>query len=224
MKKQWAITTIILILSAVFISNCNRAHNPAIALLPVFTPAPVYTVTPVLTPTPCAASNVSYSSLTYSINSGLSMTAGDFLITTEANYLANYWSWAPAGNPTPTPVPVDFSKQIVIGVMSAPACSYSERSVTNITTDCNVVSINITTINSYCPGMPIMNCGSQSGTIWYVVNANNLPVVGIYTTKNACPQTTTVTTGPFAPTPASSPVQVIFLMTPGIMATVTPVP
>ncbi len=200
MKKQSAITVLILILMIIFISNCNRPSSTVIA------PVPVPTSTPVFTPTTCVPGNVNYSSLNYGTVSGLALPAGDYIITTEAFYLANYTGYAPAGSPTPTPVPVDFNKQIIIGVMITGGCMSDARGLTNITTDCNNVYINITTTNSWCPGEPTCFAIMQPVTGWYVMNKTNLPIVGKYIFVDNCTGTTTTTIGPFAPTPASSPV------------------
>jgi len=208
MKKQWAITAIILVLVAAFISNCNNTHNPAIALI-----VPI-------TPTPCAAGNVSYSNLSY----GTTLPLGYYIITSQAFYLANYSEWAPAGTPTPTPVPVDFSKQMVIGVITNPGCGCcgeASNSLTNITTDCSKVSVVIQSTNSYCGG-PMCEMYIGSGISWYVMNKTSLPFVGQFMYTDSCTGATTTATAPFVAAPNSTPVINVYIPLPP--ATPTPIP
>ncbi len=170
---------------AVVISSCGTHKTPA---------SPVV----LQTPSPCATFSVNYSPLAYTS----ALAAGDYIISSEAVYLANYAGFAAAGSPTPTPVPVDFTLKTVIGVMRTGGCQAPSRALTGITDNCNSVGINISSTNSFCPGGPMCYAIMVPFTQWVVMDKTSLPVIANSTFIDRCYGTTTTSTDIFGvPTP-----------------------
>lgn len=204
MKNKGFVLTAAVIALFTFILSCGTHKSPNTITSPLGFSTPI----------PCALSNYNYSALNY----GTSLPVYDYIITTEADYLANYSGWASAGTPTPTPVPVDFNKQTVIGVMVTGGCQSPTRGLSNITTNCNSVIIDISTINSWCPGGVQCYAIMMPETRWYVMDKTYLPIMGQYTNIDECTGVTTTSTGVFAPPYPTGTMPVLQL------PTVTPTP
>ncbi|MGD0566283.1 MAG: hypothetical protein ABSA34_03005 [Candidatus Goldiibacteriota bacterium] len=161
---------------------------------------PVNTPTATATPTPflCPGAVVNYSTLAY----GSTLAAGNYVITTQNAYIANYSGWAASGSPTPTPVTVDFSSQMVVGFYTQIGCQLPSWALTGITMNCNQDAITAAVLqkSTYCPGQAMCNVIAAPMTAWYIVDKSYLPIYLQTTSVNECNGTTTTSTALFSGT------------------------
>jgi hypothetical protein len=164
----------------------------------VKTPVSAPTATPTLTPFPCPGAVVNYSTLSY----GSNLAAGNYVITTQNAYIANYAGWAAAGSPTPTPVAVDFSSQMVVGFLTQLGCQLPTWAITGMTMNCNqnAMTVAILQNSTSCPGGPVCNVIMAPMTMWYLVDKSYLPIYIQDTTVNKCNGTTITSTALFSGT------------------------
>jgi|GEM_PF-4656151 hypothetical protein len=170
----------------------------------------INTSTPVPTATTCTPGNLNFEAVAY--QSSLPVTS-NYVITSEAAYLANYSAVSIAGSPTPTPVPVDFNSKMVIGFpvqqyCQAPAVIWN---LSGVTTDCSAsVILEVTRSIPMCSGVAICNVVIPPIIYWYVVDRSSLPVF-LRDSVIDCSGATTTTMAPFVATfmppklPAATP-------------------
>jgi len=180
MKKIYFLLFIIMAFYAV---SCTSRHIPTGADVPG---------TSSYNSAVCTPGTLNYTTFSYSYMA-TSTTVGAagsvIVINSQADYIAHYNGFAPAGSPTPTPVPVDFTTKTIIGVPETISCGTSV-SLTNIVTDCRGVTLNMRWSGT-CSGII---CNSVfSMTAFWLVDKTTLPVY-VSSTWATCPTLTPVNT------------------------------
>jgi len=154
MRKIVLIATA-LILVSLLISNCSSTHN---------VPNPVSAMSAERT---CSPGAITYTAVSYA--SG--MVTG-IVINSQADYIANYIGWAPAGSPTPTPVPVDFTKNTLVGFRLVWDCG-TGAGLTGMTTDYSGIYLNVFRTSS----CSLITCNSVfSMSYYYLIDKTTLPI------------------------------------------------
>jgi sugar lactone lactonase YvrE len=133
----------------------------------------------------CTPGTINYTVFSYMYNPLTATAGGIIVINSQSDYLAHYAGYALPGSPTPTPVPVDFNTKTIIGLPETISCGTS-IGLTNITTDCKGVTLNMRSSGS-CSGVI---CNSVfSMTYFWLVDKTTLPVY-VFDTWLACPTLT----------------------------------
>ncbi|MGD0565977.1 MAG: FlgD immunoglobulin-like domain containing protein [Candidatus Goldiibacteriota bacterium] len=175
----------------------------------------INTSIPIPTATTCIPGSLNFAAVSY--QSSLPVTS-NYIITSEAAYLADYSAVSIAGSPTPTPVPVDFNAKMVVGFPVQQYCQVPSVlwNLTGVTTDCQSVILEITRSTPMCSGVAVCDIVIPPVINWYTVDKSNLPVF-LQDSVIDCSGVTTTTTAPFTATfmpaqlPAATPTPYINL-------------